>query len=116
VKTWKAHREIYRPNISESLTRQVPYKTWYFTIATHVNENLENLLLSAEIAGIEIKVLGVGLNPSGLNKVALYHDALHERGEAMEWIEDDDVIVLLDGYDIIVTPAIRYIGQVNGYR
>jgi hypothetical protein len=113
--SWKTHRDRYRLLDSE-LSSEAPYKTWYFTIATHVNSKLQNLLLSAEIAGIEIQVLGLGLDPSELNKVALYHDAVHERGEVAEGgrqIQDDDVIVLLDGYDLIVTPAARYIGQVS---
>ena len=48
---WKSFREFYHPSNHQS------YKTWYFTIATQKNEKLENLLLSAHIAGVEIEVV-----------------------------------------------------------
>jgi hypothetical protein len=102
--SWKTQRLFYASSLSSS------YRTWYFTIATQVNEKLENLLLSAKISGVEIHVLGLGSDLSSLDKTELYHKGLQRLGGE---IHENDVIVLLDGYDTILTPASRFIGQVT---
>ena len=75
-----------------------------------MNEKLENLLLSAKISGVEVIVLGLGSDLSDLDKIGLYHRELQRLGES---IHENDVIVMLDGYDTILTPASRFIGQVT---
>lgn len=100
---WKRQRGFYASSSS-------PYKTWFFTIATKVNEKLENLLLSAKISGVEVIVLGLGSDHTDLDKIELYHQELQRLGEN---IHENDVIVMLDGYDTILTPASRFIGQVT---
>lgn len=49
-------------------------------------------------------------NFQSLDKIEVYYNAIFSSTERD--IKDHDVIVLMDGYDVLLTPASRFIGQV----
>ena len=57
-----------------------------------------------------VQVLGLGKRYSGYNdKLNWYHDYLSDPS----LVADDDVVLLMDGYDVLLFPAIRRAPQVT---
>lgn len=71
------------------------------TVASEETAELRNLLRSAELSGVQVHVLGLGVPYPGHEvKLRLYM-------EYLETIEDDDELVLgMDAYDTLITPSI----------
>jgi hypothetical protein len=76
----------------------------YLTMASDDTAELRNLQLSARLAGVELEVLGMGepfLHYD--DKLIRYHSYLQQP----DVVKDDDLVVLLDAYDVVLFPAIR---------
>ena len=61
-------------------------------------------------------MLGDNLDFNSLDKIELYYNAIFTQPSPSQSskrdIDDNDVIVFMDGYDVLLTPASRFIGQV----
>eukprot|EP01031_Cornospumella_fuschlensis_P032035 gene32035-38737_t len=79
-------------------------RMYYATYASNAShEGLQWLLKTASIAGVRLQVLGQGEEYFGHGKkVAAYHDFVSSRG-----LSEEDVVVLLDGYDVLLFPSVR---------
>lgn len=79
----------------------------YVTVASRDTAELRNLQLSAELAGLSLTVLGLG-QPYGHHgdKVRIFEKHLSSS------VGDDDVVVLMDAYDVLLFPAARTYGSV----
>jgi hypothetical protein len=95
-----------------SRDRQGKHVVHFFTVASENQTELQNLLTSAKLSGVEVKVLGLGRKyHSYAQKIDWYHEEIVERSRGGA-VADDDLVVLLDAYDVIFTPAVRRIGEV----
>lgn len=82
----------------------------FFTVASENQTELQNLLTSAKLSGIQLKVLGLGREYlSYTQKIDWYYEEIVENGS---YIAESDLVVLVDAYDVIFTPAVRTIGEV----
>lgn len=82
-------------------------KVHYATFASNQTSGLELLLRTASIAGIPLKVLGLGqpYNHFG-DKIRSYHRYLNS-----SYLQPNDIAVLMDAYDVMVFSSIRRIGD-----
>lgn len=104
---WREQRRLYS---SIGPPSQQPYKVHFYTVASHNKTELQNLEFTARLAGVELEVLGLGLEyTSWLQKMEWYATALLE--DSNNKVADDDVLVLLDAYDVLLTPLVRQLGQ-----
>jgi hypothetical protein len=86
-------------------------KTHIITAASERTDGLAKLLYSAEIAGVDIKVVGLGRPYKGYqSKAEWYIEALGAIGSNVT-IRDDEVVVLIDAYDVFVFPSVRRLSQ-----
>lgn len=71
------------------------------TVASEKTPELRNLLKSADLSGVQVDVLGLGVPYPGHEvKLRLYL-------EYLENIEDEDELVLgMDAYDTLITPSV----------
>ena len=70
-------------------------KIKFYTVATHENDGLRRLIQSSEHWGIDLTVLGAGLEWVGFGqKVNLFKAELQK-------LNDDDVVGFVDGFDIV---------------
>lgn len=93
------------------------YKTHIYTVASDNTTQLQNLQFTAALAGVELTVLGLGLKYEGwLQKLEWYFEALISPtttatattyDNAHRLIHDDDILVLIDAYDVLLTPMVR---------
>ena len=89
--------------------QRIAFKTHLYTVASENNTELQNLEFTAALAGVQLKVLGVGLQyTSWLQKLEWYAAALLD--DDQNDVADDDLLVLMDAYDVLLTPMIRRLG------
>ena len=70
-------------------------KIKFYTVATHENDGLSRLIQSSEHWGIDLTVLGAGLEWVGFGqKVNLFKAELQK-------LNDDDIVGFVDGFDIV---------------
>eukprot|EP01032_Pedospumella_encystans_P011537 gene11537-13410_t len=96
-------------------------RTHYVTYASDHTEGLQNLLDSAKMSGVTIEVLGLNTHYEDYSsKTDAYMNYLHSStgphtraGDSSESAEqtfkavpDDDVVMFMDAYDVLVFPAI----------
>lgn len=100
---WALQRQL----LSRSLQGQL--KVHYVTAASSETVELGNLRHSAKLSGIDLTVLGLNRSYSG------YHDKLNWYFEYMTSterpVDDNDVVVLMDAYDVLLFPAARDFGE-----
>ena len=73
-------------------------------MASENKVELENLQTTARLAGIELIVLGLGEPYQHYDdKLKRYYSYLQNT----QVVKDDDLIVLLDAYDVLLFPSIR---------
>jgi len=92
-------------------------KTHWMTMASKHTDNLQSLKITAMLAGIDLIVIGQGeyITP-GAGAVFTYADklrAFHHHlfgAKQLQTISDDDIVVLIDAYDVLLFPAARRIG------
>ena len=82
--------------------------THFITMASTANDALGNLRITADLAGVPLTVLGLGSEWRGYSD-KLRHYTRHLSSPAAE-ISDDDVVVLMDAYDVLLFPAARRMG------
>eukprot|EP00602_Paraphysomonas_sp_CaronLab_P003413 CAMPEP_0185022318 /NCGR_PEP_ID=MMETSP1103-20130426/5024_1 /TAXON_ID=36769 /ORGANISM="Paraphysomonas bandaiensis, Strain Caron Lab Isolate" /LENGTH=849 /DNA_ID=CAMNT_0027554327 /DNA_START=501 /DNA_END=3050 /DNA_ORIENTATION=- len=103
-----ARKEWYSQR--QSLTRlpNGEIKTHYFTYANEHRDGLVSLVRSALFSDIEVQIVGMGEKWSGFwQKFRGYWNAIDDSD-----IIDDDVIVLIDAYDVLLFPQAKRIGEV----
>ena len=101
---WRHQRHHLRQSPSTGLPM-----THYLTMASHMTENLRNLQIMANLAGIYLEILGLG------NEWLGYSDKLKQFSHHLmnaPAIADDDVVVLIDAYDVQLFPAARRVGAI----
>ena len=77
------------------------------TMATEMTQNLNNLKICAQIANIPLNI--IGLNKRFINystKIEEYYNYLNESLNNQS-IHENDVLILLDAYDVLIFPSIR---------
>ena len=103
---WYQERQLFLQAVPEG--GSVLFTTHYFTVASENTDELKNLLFSAEVADVFIQVLGLGKEYLNYyQKIEWYVEAI-ARNDSIKYT---DVIVLMDAYDVIVTPGIKHIGR-----
>jgi hypothetical protein len=101
---WQQQRRLYSQKEAQG-----GYKTHFYTVASHNNTELQNLEFSARFAGVDLVVLGVGREyTSWLQKLEWYAEALLDPRENA--VRDHDLLVLMDAYDVLLTPLVRQLG------
>lgn len=88
-------------------------------MASEETENLAALRFSASLAGVELTVVGLGQPYADYSaKVHRYNEYLQGMVSSRDAVEDsslvteDDVIVMLDAYDVLLLPGVRAAGKV----
>jgi hypothetical protein len=105
---WSKQREQYSIRVTSPETTR--YRTHFYTVASHNNTELQNLEFTARLAGVELKVLGIGKEyTSWLQKLEWYVETLLD--DSNNDIADDDIVVMMDAYDVLLSPMIRRLGE-----
>ena len=100
---WKKKRENYRRHGYDQ-----PFNTHFYTVASENKTELQNLEFTAMMAGVDLHILGIGRKyTSWLQKLEWYAEALLD--EDKNNVEDDDILVMIDAYDVLLTPMVRQI-------
>ena len=103
---WYIQREVYSKHYS-----QKPYKVHFYTVASENKTNLQNLELTAKLAGVQLQVLGLGREyTSWLQKAEWYMESLLSE-ESYQEVANDDILLLMDAYDVLLTPFIRRVDK-----
>mmetsp|Transcript_9040 Transcript_9040/g.16962 ORF Transcript_9040/g.16962 Transcript_9040/m.16962 type:complete len:1292 (-) Transcript_9040:256-4131(-) len=107
---WGEQRKLY----STKMCASGPcYQTHLYTVASHNKTELQNLEFTARMAGMQLHVLGIGQEyKSWLQKLEWYVEALLT--DANNDVADDDILVMMDAYDVLLTPMIRQLGKFIG--
>jgi hypothetical protein len=115
---WKEARK--RINI-DTQTRQPVLR--FVTMASEMRDALQNLMFLAAFSGLELHVLGLedGYGDEGEegasrkfnygDKIAAFYDHVFTKIKVTREWHSNDVIVLIDAYDVLLLPAARGIGQ-----
>ena len=84
----------------------------FITIASESNEELKHLLYSAHtVSGINITVIGLDKEYMHYgNKIQWTYESVRDNMKAGA-IKNDDIVVFMDAYDVLVFPTIRSIAQ-----
>ncbi len=98
-----------------------PFRTHYLTMASKVTDKLQNLLYTAQTSGLTLSVVGLDspdvdgadAQPERpfdyADKVVAYYTYLSDSLRSGA-VSSDDVVVLLDAYDVLLFPDARRIG------
>jgi tetratricopeptide (TPR) repeat protein len=91
-------------------TGRVSDRIRVMTVASRDTPELGNLVASADVAGVDITVLGDGVDYTGHEvKLGLYWRFLNED------VKDDDQLVLaVDAYDVLLLPAVAQAARMFG--
>lgn len=92
------------------------------TVATEETQGLQNLRFSAHLAGVPINVIGLGNKYVDFyDKLRWYHEFLltshpsttcsSTNNENCYEIDDNDIVLIIDAYDVLIFPSIREIGK-----
>ncbi len=102
-----------------------PFKTQFVTMASKDTPNLRNLIFSAELSGLSLHVVGMHeTSDSGQNKeneegassfnyaekIVAFYDYVVQ-ALASKALLADDILVMVDAYDVLLLPAARRIGH-----
>lgn len=112
---WHEQRKRYA-SLDQGFDPDRGYKVHFFTVASDNTTGLQNLEFTASLAGVQLRVLGLGRQyTSWLQKFEWYAEALliddNITCRSGSGVADDDIVVLMDAYDVLLTPVIRRIGQ-----
>ena len=104
----------------------------WITMADRRNDRLHNLMFTANLAGIQLNVAGLKNEESSTasstesfnyaDKVKAFHEYLElhgkKQGQSIDHsahssgsIHDNDLVVLIDAYDVLLLPHARQLGQ-----
>jgi len=95
----------------------------WVTMASKMTTELQNLQFSASLAGIALQVVGMKDPPpegtpevefNYADKVQAFHEHFNSHGSNAGKpgaIQDNDVIVMIDAYDVLLLPHARQIGR-----
>ena len=98
---WKQKRKLYLTHFKSPNAR---YKVHYLTMASEDKVELRNLKTTAILSGIELVVLGLGEGYQFYDdKLKRYYSYIQNS----QVVKDDDLVVLLDAYDVLLFPSIR---------
>ncbi|KAJ1428552.1 hypothetical protein B484DRAFT_449782 [Ochromonadaceae sp. CCMP2298] len=95
-----------------------PLRTHYVTYASDMNEELASLMLSANLSGVHLEVLGLGrpyLDYSSkteayfkyVNEYVSEYEGGAEGARRVRRVRDGDVVLLMDAYDVLLFPHIQ---------
>ena len=97
-----------------------PFRTQFVTMASRDTPNLQNLIFSARFSGLPLDVVGMLDKDEGTKNdstpfnyaekiVAFYNYVVSSLAE--NTLLSDDILVMVDAYDVLLLPAARRIGQ-----
>jgi len=97
-----AQRDLWTQQRGELTTR-----VHFLTVASNLTDNVRMLQLSAALSGVHLVTLGLGEPWGGYcDKIKWYLSWLSSSSVT----DDNDVVVLLDAYDVLLFPAVAQIG------
>jgi hypothetical protein len=100
----QAQRDLWRRQQRGGITTRVHF----LSVASNLTDNVRMLQLSAVLSGVHLVTLGLGEPWGGYcDKLKWYLAWLSSTSAT---VFDDDVVVLLDAYDVLLFPAIGSIG------
>ena len=101
----KQINEFRGANNSGLLGVKRPSKIKFYTAATKDHDGLDRLRISAEYYGIDLKVIGLDSSWSDGDVARLEHPGGGQKinilKRELENLEDDDIILFVDGYDVV---------------